>query len=186
MARADGRVVTTIGPEDHGYLTYLRPPSGFLIYVEAKRGISGRAVGTVTFNSDPTDRNVLPDLQIMASRPLGNGSTAVCDILAPRLGGVPAVNPPSFGGSQASSDAINDFSCRFDARTTTSLACTRDGFQQTENFVNRDSTVQFCTSLGVGAEMAFPPGDTILTVRGRDVLGQPGPPMSIVIRVLAN
>jgi hypothetical protein len=75
-----GRVVTTIGPEDHGYLTFLRPPSGFLIYVEAKRGISGRAVGTVTFNSDPNDRNVLPDLQIVASRPLGNGSTDVCDI----------------------------------------------------------------------------------------------------------
>jgi hypothetical protein len=189
VARADGVVVNTIGPEDHGYLTYVRPPSGFLIFVEAKPGLSGRPVGTSTFNRDPTNPDVLPDLQIEASRALGNGSLAVCDLgPAPTkpLGGVPAVDPPAFGGSQADSDAINDFSCRFDARSTSSLACTRDPFQQTDTFVGQNSSVQFCSTTGVGSEMAFPLGDTILTVRVRDVLGQPGHPVSIVIRVLSE
>jgi hypothetical protein len=187
VARADGRIIDTIGPDDHGYLTYVRPPSGFLIYVEAHPGISGRPVGSVTFRSDPTDPNVLPDLQMVASRVLGNGSTAVCDVgPAPNqpLGGVPAVDPPMFGGSQGVSNAINDLGCRFDARGSTALACTRDPFQQVEAFVNPNSTVQFCTTAGVGSEMAFSIGDTILTARVLDVVGQPGHPMSIVIRVL--
>jgi hypothetical protein len=166
---------------------FLRPSSGFLIYIEARPGVSGRPVGTSTFNYSATDPNVLPDLQLVASRVLGNGSTAVCDTgPVPRPGGVPAVSPPLFGGTQAVSNAINDFGCRFDARTSSSLACTRDAFQQTESFVDGRSTVQFCTSLGIGTEMAFPPGDTILTARVRDLIGQPGPPVSIVIRVLGN
>ena len=186
VARADGNVVSTIGPEDHGFLTYVRQSRGFFIFVEAKPGISGRPVGTVTFNSSVHDPNVLPDFQIEASRALGNGSLAVCDTgpSPSNLGGVPAVNPAVFGGSQAVSNAINDFSCRFDARTTSMLACTRDAFEQTPDFVGSDSTVQFCTTAGVGAEIAFPVGDTILTARVRDVVGQPGPPMSIVVRVL--
>jgi hypothetical protein len=189
VARADGRIIATIGPEDHGYLTYVRPPSGFLIYIEAKPGISGRPVGSVTFNSDPTDPNVLPDLQLVTSRLLGNGSAAVCDVgPAPNqpIGGVPAVDPPMFGGTQTITNAINDLACRFDARVSSGLACTRDPFQQVESFVGQGSTVQFCTSAGVGAEMAFPLGDTILTARVLDVVGQPGHPMSIVIRVLGQ
>lgn len=189
MARADGRVVNTIGPDGHGYLTYVRSPSGFLIYIEAKPGVSRRPVGTVTFESDASDPNVLPDLQIVVSRPLGNGSLAVCDRgPAPDrlLGGVPAVDPPTFGGSQAASNAINDLSCRFDVRSDSSVACTRDPFQQVGIFVGQGSTVQFCSSPSVGTEIAFPPGDTILTARVRDVLGQPGHPVSIVVRVLSN
>jgi hypothetical protein len=186
VARADGRVIDTIGPQNDGYLTYLRPASGFLIYLEAKPGISGRPVGTLTFNWDPADPNVLPHFQIMPSRALGNGSNRVCDVGPAIIGGVPAVVPPSFGGSQAASNAINDLSCRFDARTTGSLACTRDPFLQVYDFDNGDSTIQFCTSTGVGSEFAFPLGDTTLTARVLDILGQPGPPMSIVIRVLGN
>jgi len=184
VARADGNVVSTIGPEDHGFLTYVRPAHGFFIFVEAKPGISGRPVGTVTFNSSLTNPNVLPDFQIETSRPLGNGSPAVCDTSANNLGGVPAVNPPAFTGSQAISNAINDFSCRFDARANSTLACTRDPFTQMSTFVGGNSTVQFCTTTGVGDEIAFPVGDTILTARVRDVVGQPGPPTSIVVRVL--
>jgi len=44
--------------------------------------------------------------------------------------------------------------------------------------------VQFCSELGGGAEIAFPPGDTRVSARVTDVLGQPGPPASIIIRVL--
>ena len=187
MARADGRVVQTIGPEDHGYLTYVRPSSGFMIFVEAKPGISRRRVGSTTFNSHPNDPTVLPDFQIVSSRPLGNGSTSICDDgPAPSLGGVPAVNPAVFGGSQSVSNAINDLSCRFDWRAASTLACTRDPFQQDGTFVVPGSTAQFCTVTGVGVELSFPLGDTILTARVRDELGFPGPPHSIVVRVLPD
>jgi hypothetical protein len=184
VARADGRVIGTIGIEDHGYFTFVRPPSGFIIYLEAKPGEGRRAVGTLTFNSHPTNPNILPHFQIVASRPLGNGSAAMCDDGPPpgSIGGVPAVNPPVFGGSQAVSNAINDLSCRFDARSALT-ACTRDPFTQMEVFTGDGSTVQFCTTPGVGAELAFPVGDTILTARVLDVFNQPGPPQSIVIRV---
>jgi len=188
VARADGRVVGPIPPDGSGAPVFLRPPSGFLIYVEAKPGVSGRNVGQQTFESNPADPNVLPDLQIVSSRPLGNGSAAVCDTGPPRsgtAGGVPAVDPAQFGGAQAISDAINDLSCRFEARVASSLACTRDGFSQIESFVAAGSTMQFCTNPGVGAELAFPPGNTHLTVRVLDVVGQPGPPATIIIRVLA-
>jgi hypothetical protein len=184
VARADGLPVASIGPNDFGYPTFLRPASGFLIYFEAKPGISGRPLGTKTFNSDPTNPAVLPDFQIVTSQPLGNGSTAVCDAGASEVvGGVPAVTPPVFGGSQAVSNAINDLSCRFDVRSASTVACTRDNFH-VDGFVSPASRTQFCTTLGVGAEFAFPIGDTTLTARVLDNIGQPGPPANIVIRVL--
>jgi hypothetical protein len=182
-------VVAPIGTDAHGVPIFVRPPNGFLVYVEARPGVSGRPVGTTTFAFDATDPTVLPDLQIVASRALGNGSLAVCDSGPPRsvtAGGVPAVNPPQFSGSQAVSNAINDLSCRFEARGGSSLACTRDPFTQLEAFVAAGSTVQFCTNPGVGAELAFPLGDTTLIVRIRDVLAQPGPSASIIVRVLSN
>lgn len=161
----------------------MRPASGFIIYIEAAPGISGRPVGTNTYNWDASDPNVLPDLQTLVSRALGNGSPAVCDDgPSPPIGGVPATVPPAFGGSQAAANAINDLSCRFDARSSTATACTRDSFG-TYGFVNPASTVQFCTSPGVGTELAFPLGDTIVTARVRDVVGQPGQPRSIAVRV---
>ncbi|MBX3026030.1 hypothetical protein KF840_14070 [bacterium] len=175
--------MSSIGPQDDGYLTYVRPPSGFLIYIEARPGISGRPVGVTTFNSSPTDPNVLPDLQVLVSRALGNGSPAVCDEgPAPPIGGVPASNTRVFDGTQAVANAINDLSCRFDARSTSIQACTRDSFG-TYAFTNPTSTVQFCTSPGVGVELSFPLGDTIVSARVRDVVGQPGQPSSIAIRV---
>jgi hypothetical protein len=166
---------------------YVRPPSGFIIFFEAKPGVSQLKLATSTFNSSLTDANLLPDFQIVTSRALGNGSATVCDVgPAPQpIGGVPAVDPPVFGGSQVASNAINDLSCRFDARSGSSQACTRDSFG-TDTFVGDGSTTQFCTAPGVGAELAFSLGDTYLTARVRDIAGQPGPPASIVIRVFAE
>jgi hypothetical protein len=182
VARADGLPVASIGPQDDGYLTYVRPASGFIIYIEARPGISGLPVATVTFESSLSDPNVLPDLQVLVSRALGNGSPAVCDDgPAPPLGGVPATLPAAFGGTQAVANAINDLSCRFDARGSSGQACTRDSFG-VYTFTG-NSTVQFCTSPGVGIELAFPIGDTIVTARVRDIAGQPGHSKSIAIRV---
>ncbi len=184
VARADGRPVASIGPQDDGFLTYVRPTSGFLIYIEAKPGISGLPVGTVTFDFDQTDPNVLPDLQVLVSRAIGDGSTAVCDDgpLPLPLGGVPATVPVTFGGSLAAAGAINDFACRFDARGSSAQACTRDSFG-VDSFTNTQSRVQFCSSPGIGTELAFPVGDTIVSARVRDIAGQPGLSRSIAIRV---
>ncbi len=176
--------MASIGPQDDGYPTFVRPPSGFIIYLEAKPGISGRQLGTSTFNYAMNDPNVLPDLQVVVNRPLGNGSPAVCDDgPAPPIGGVPATVPRAFGGTQAIANAINDLGCRFDGRSSTMLACTRDSFGN-YGFTNAASTVQFCTSPGVGAELAFAVGDTIVCARVRDVLGQPGQPSCIAVRVI--
>lgn len=184
VARADGRPIASIGPQHQGLPTFIRPASGFLIYIEARLGMSGLRAGNVTFASDPTDPHVLPDLQILVDRPLGNGSAAVCDRgPAQPIGGVPATIPLVFSDTQAVSNAINDLACRFDVRASSTLACTRDAFG-VDAFTNPASTIQFCTSPGVGSEMAFPLHDTVLTARVRDVAGQPGPPRSIAIRVL--
>jgi hypothetical protein len=184
VARADGLPVASIGPQDDGYPTFLRPPHGFIIYLEARPGISRLALGTMTFNSDPTDPGVLPDLQIVVSRPLGNGSLRVCDDgPSPPIGGVPATVPRMFTGTQAVANAVNDLACRFDSRSSTMNACTRDSFGN-YGFTNAGASVQFCTSPGVGAELAFPFGDTIVCARVRDVAGQPGQPSCIAVRVL--
>ena len=176
--------VASIGPQDDGYPTFLRPPSGFIIYIEAKPGISRLPLGTTTFNSDPGDPGVLPDLQTVVSRPLGNGSLRVCDEgPSPPIGGVPATVPRMFTGTQAVANAVNDLSCRFDSRSSTMQACTRDSFGN-YGFTNANAAVQFCTSLGVGTELAFPFGDTIVCARVRDVAGQPGQPSCIAVRVL--
>ena len=50
--------------------------------------------------------------------------------------------------------------------------------------MNPATRVQFCPALGIGSELAFPVGDTRVTARVTDIIGQPGPPSSIIIRVL--
>lgn len=184
VARADGRFVAPV-PQDPGLpALFVRPASGWLIYIEAVRGISGLPPGQVTFDFDPDDPNVMPHLQIVVSRALGNGSLAVCDRgpLPDPLGGVPATVPQVFGGSQAVSNAINDLACRFDVRGQSSAACTRD-IDAVDRFENSLSDVQYCTSPGVGAELAFQRGFTTVTARVLDIAGQPGQPKSIVIFV---
>jgi hypothetical protein len=185
VARADGQVTQPVGTAGDGSPIYERQVGfGFFLYIEARLGPGNRPVGQQTFNSDLGDPNLLPNLQVVVSRPLGNGSSAVCDDGPdPPIGGVPATNPAMFGGSQASANAINDLGCRFNARSSSGDACTRNN-QQDPGFVAAGTRVQFCPAIGVGAEMAFPVGDTRVTARTTDTIGQPGPPASIIIRVL--
>jgi hypothetical protein len=184
VARADGQLTQPIGTAPDGTKIYLRQvPQGFFIVVEARPGPSNRPVGTNTFNSIATDPDALPNFRIVVSRALGNGSSLVCDNGPdPPIGGVPAVDPPVFGGSQTVANAINDLACRFDARTTSGDACTRNASQEAA-FVNSATRVQFCPQLGVGSEIAFPLGDTRVSALVTDALGQPGFPASIIIRV---
>lgn len=171
--------------DDEGREVFLAQGGGRgLLVVEARPGTNGLPVGSELAPEEPVLR---PDLQIFASRPLGNGSAVVCDRgQAPPLGmggGIPAVDPPDFGGDQTTTDAINDFACRFAVQPSREDACTLDNLGNFD-FVSSQTTIQFCSQ--VASVMAFPPGDTLLTVRLRDVAGNLGPAAQAVIRNLAG
>lgn len=171
-----------IGTTVDGTPIFQRPSgAGFNIVVEGKPGASGTAVGTVTYRE-----NGPPDLQVLVSRPLGNGSLEVCDRAPPQAGGVPAIDPPVFDDSPAVIDALNDLGCRFRdgagqprgrGRNDACILEPDGGF----DFGNRDSTVQFCGFIDVATR--FPSGDVRITVRLRDELGRTGPPAQMLVRV---
>jgi len=158
--------------------------SGFLFIVEARRGTSNRPVGTVLFNSNPEDAGARPDLQIQARRKLGNGSTVVCDrgpVPDAPIGGVPSIDPPSFAITQAISDALNDFACRFDFHITTGDACTKDELGNFA-FASPLTQTQFCSVPAVGVELLFPSGDTEVNVQVRDQGGNIGNLRTLIVR----
>jgi hypothetical protein len=121
---------------------------------------------------------------MIVSRPLGDGSLAVCDNILPFTGGVPA--SASFNQTQTISNAINDLGCRFvdgagnPSGRSPSEACTRfpDGEYRV---VGAGTTVQFCTT--VVDFFMFPPGDTLVSVRLRDTAGDSSSPLKLVVRV---
>jgi len=197
VGAADRQVPTPIG-----YDTSTTPrtpiyhsdfPYGFLIAVEFMPGMSHRPVATSTFNSDPGNPNVLPDFQIKSDMKLGNGSCTICDTAMnnPPPGGVPAdtmdgeagLTCPGVSGAQFDANVINDFSCRFDVRQTSDTACTNNQ-HGLPAFYMMGSTIQFCTPLGVGSEIAFPQHTrTRITAHARDNIGQPGPPASMIVEI---
>jgi len=171
--------------------------TGFSLVVEGRKG-GGQDVGISTFNYDPNDPTARPDLQVIASRPLGaNPTTAVCDTMPPSVGGVPAVNPPNFSITQPISDAMNDLGCRFvdgtglpQGRGSSADACTAatDGtFRFVCNTASSPgctsgmTTIQFCGA--VNTPFAFPQGDTLITVLLRDRAGNLSLPGQMIIRV---
>jgi len=153
---------------------------GFILFVEGRPGASGLPVATNLLSSVRDRPEGRPDLQIQASRALGDGSGAVCDRAFPNDGGVPAVEPPSFAVEQAISDAMNDLSCRFRMFLEPNFACTQDN-NGNFRFASLGSSTQFCTL--VNEAIPFPAGDTVLRVRLRDTAGNAGPVAEIVVRV---
>ncbi|MCK6554040.1 hypothetical protein L6Q96_05580 [Candidatus Binatia bacterium] len=180
VARADGVVVEPKSVDKDGTPLYLSPiGSGFMIVVEGRPGASGEDVGRRTFAHVADDPSVRPDLEIQVNHNLGDGSTAVCDRRRPTIGGIPAINPPSFAETQRISDALNDFSCRFETFIESDSSCTV-GTGGDYTFVKKDTTTQFC--LIIARAYGFPVGDTLVTVRLRDTAGNPGPPKRMRIR----
>jgi hypothetical protein len=154
---------------------------GFSIVVEAARGLAKKDVGSSAFNDYGR-----PDLQIQVTRPLGNGSTVVCDALPPDAGGVPAINPPSFGDSQIITDRLNDLACRFvDGKGNPEGRQCSEGCVKFESgdqgCMSSKTSFQFCAL--VSRTIEFPPGDTLVTVRVLDSVGNAGPPAQIVMRI---
>jgi len=174
LAGASGIPANPLG-EIKGVPVYFRSSGfGFKLVVEAKAGMNGLAPGTTTSDRAPGDPTRRPDLQVESARPLGDGSSAVCD------GGVPAIDPPDFGASQIVADALNDLGCNFGTATSPNFACTQDQFGTT-SFVDPTTKVQFCSQ--VERPFAFPDGDTLLSLRVRDVAGNLGPLRQLLLRV---
>ncbi len=187
LARADDNLVSASGTTPAGVPIFTRAAgSGFSIVIEAAVGSSGFEPGELAYDFS---ENGLPDLQILSSRPLGDGSTAVCDRTPPNAGGVPAVDPPVFSESPPVIGATNDLGCRFldgnnnpFGRRGSDNSCVQVPFDSgTFRFVAPGSTIQFCGL--VDSPFTFPPGDTLLTVRMRDVLGNAGEPVQLIVRV---
>jgi len=198
ITRADDGLVHPVEISPEGVPIYTRlagttgGASGFRLVVEGKPGTSGAALALSTFNME---MGQLPDLQIQVNRPLGNGSAAVCDSVQPTPGpgttppgGVPAIDPPNFTASLSLANTINDLACRFrdGLGDTSGIGNEIDGcvkMEPTEDygFVSPESTSQFCGF--VSAILQFPRGDTLVSVRLRDVAGNVGAPAQMVIRV---
>lgn len=191
LAAADDRPVTPSGMDAEGRFIYSRLfGSGFWIIIEAARGPLGVMIDPLTFTEAPQNRTQRPNVQIIVSRPLGNGSPIVCDHDpgSPPQGGVPAAEPFGFGPDQLVTDVMAEMSCRIrgGGRTNSNDACTLSdegpfGF----GFVSPNSDIiqyiQFC--LRIDQPWRFPVGDTIVAVRVIDVAGNVGAPREIVVRV---
>jgi len=185
IATADSRPIESEETDAAGRPVFVRAlGAGLSLVIEARSGADGRPVGPSAFNPGG-----LPDLQVLLSRPLGDGSSTVCDFgpTGP-TGGVPAVDPPIFDGSDSTADAINDIGCRVNdgtgaplARRTSGQACTQFP-SGAFSFVDPMTTAQFC--LPIARTWDFPVGDTIVTARVRSAGGEAGEPVQVVVRIL--
>ncbi len=174
LASANGGMLAPIGVHNGVPVHYRTAGFGVRVVVEGQTGASNVRPGVALF--DPATSNPLlrPDVQIQSNRPLGDGSAILCD------GGVTAVSPPSFGSGQAITDALNDLVCGATVWTAPAFACTQDEFGN-PSFVSANPLVQYC--IQISRDLAFPAGDTILTVRLRDLLGNLGPEQRLMVRV---
>lgn len=172
----DGQPAPPLGTLEDGTPVFFNNAGfGFLFVVEAAPPPHGAAIGTTTFDMVPGDPTHRPDFQILVDHSLGDGSRAVCDEF-----GVPAVEPPDFAITQSVSDSINDLACRFEVATSRSGTCTQDSFGS-PGFVAARSRAQFC--LSVNGLMAFPNGETNISVQIRDRSGLMGPLQRMVLQV---
>jgi len=180
LASADDVVLAPVAFDGDGRPVFTPPHGqGFTLLVEARRGLGERPVGRSAYDAS----GMRPDLQVIVSRPLGDGSATVCDVDAPVIGGVAAAAPFGFDSPNATA-VINDLGCRASASANSTRGdggCARrpNGVYA---FLDPRADAQFC--IPVAAAWAFPPGDTMVAARVRDASGTDGPERQIVVRVL--
>lgn len=191
VARADDVPQMANTVDEEGRPVFVRLfGSGMTLIVEAAHGARGPQVGRSAYDS----QGGAPDMQMIVSRPLGNGSTEVCDydrFDPSKTGGIPATEPFEFSDESVVIDATNDFGCRVNDGTgepvardaTPEEACTR-GTNGLFGPVDPESELQYC--LPIASKWSFPVGDTIVGVRVRDERGALSEPEEIVIRVLQS
>lgn len=156
---------------------------GIALVAEARAGSSRVLPEESTVPTNNGD----PGIQMILSRPIGDGSEAVCDTMPPDIGGVPATL--SFDESQAARDHIADLGCRFNngqgqnlGRRDPDEACTRTGQRFGYSFVDRKSTIQYCSGR-IETAWAFADGDTTVGARAKDRVGNYGETREIVVRI---
>ena len=185
IATADNHIRTPSGQTEDGKPIFDFPNDfGFIIVAQGRPGTNRQALDTCGLMGTGGCGSGRAGVQILASRPLGNGSPAVCDTTPPTIGGVPAPRPDlQFDGSQAVTDAINDLACRFDLHPATETACTLDELGNNA-FVAPATldTRQYCTPV-VGSELTFPSGITRLKLQIKDTSGTVGNQAEIAILV---
>lgn len=190
IASGDDAPQEPSGVDDQGRPIYTWPVGqGFTLIVEARPGSTRAAVG---FQAASPNEEMLPDLQMIVSRPLGDGNATVCDADLPTPGGVPAVVPLEFGPAPEVVHAINDLGCRSEdgyglpMGRRSSNPCTRIPPANDAAFVrSRGATqAQFCVP--IARAWAFPEGDTVVAVRVRDIQGTTGAVREMVIRIAAG
>jgi hypothetical protein len=174
LAGADGIPSQPLGQIGSRPVYFRNSGLGFKLVVEGKPGPSGLPLGLTTLDTDPRDPTRRPDVQVEATNQLGDGSSMVCD------SGVPALNPPDFSATQVVADTLNDLACHFLSSTSSRFACTQDAFGDLA-FLSADTQVQFC--LQVSAALAFPIGDTLVSVRLRDISSNLGALHQLILRV---
>jgi hypothetical protein len=182
VAGFDGSLSTPVGTSPEGIPIFQRTfGAGFILIVEGRRRDPFQVLGQFAYAGDGLEP---PDLQIVASRPLGNGSPTVCDASPPELGGVPAVSETDL--DRVSAGVLNDFGCRFQngdgvprgrAKADGCVLFPTGGY----GFARDTSDLQFCAAIDRAIE--FLAGETLLTARLRDAQGNPGPTAQIIIRV---
>jgi hypothetical protein len=183
VTRADDAPIPVSSSDGLGRPVYDRPLGhGLSLVVEATLGEDRSPIDVDAY--DPAGGP--PGLEMIVSRPLGDGSAAVCDKSEPLIGGVPATVPFDFAAS--SFDALNDLGCRVNdgtgrpiARVAADQACTRIGVGRDFAFVDPSSRVQFC--LPIAGAWEFADGDTIVAARVRNLFGAFGDADEIVVHV---
>jgi hypothetical protein len=182
VARADDLPLDPIAVDAAGRPVFARVQGqGMTVVLEAKRG--GRPLDPLAF--DPTGGPL--GVEFLVSRPLGDGSVAVCDIQPPDIGGVPGTDPPVFSDAPAVLNAISDLGCRVNDGTgaprgrAETDACTRVEPTSEYGFVDASSDLQYC--LPIAQPWSFPMGDTIVAARVRDTAGLISAVSEIVVRV---
>lgn len=158
---------------------------GLSLVAEARAGSNRVRPGESTIPDSTGD----PDVQMILSQAIGDGSAAVCDTVEPNIGGVPATVPFSFDESPAARDHIHDLGCRFDdgkgrrlGRRDPLEACTFTGQNFGYSFVDQNSTIQYCTSRFESA-WALAEGDTTVAAQVKDLAGNFGETREIVVRI---
>jgi hypothetical protein len=184
LAAADDQIIRPTATDGDGRPIFARLfGHSFSLVIEGQESVTA-PLGDSAYSPE----GLLPDLQIILDREIGDGDPEVCDvdIDAGEFGGVPATDPFAFSEDQTVVDAINDLGCRVNDGTGEPVGrsilfpCTLDDFG---NFAFADSgtSLQFC--LPIAKAWEFQPGDTRVAVRVRGRDGRLSPVSEMIVRV---
>ncbi len=163
--------------DDQGRRVFEHTSGRPLFVVEAKAGLSflPPGVGGTRRGDEIVGFSGSPDLKVLYSRNLGNGSQFIeCNTTI--NGGIPAA--PGLD-PQETLDALEDAACRFEWFTEND-PCTRDRFGGLSPIAS-DTKTQYCFAVPLASQ--FHPGDTVVSIQLMDVVGNLGPTEEVVVRV---